>query len=193
MLLFWIWQVYMSLLGGLCTIGLTQFYNDGKFPVGCWPFDEEPWVSRVLVRNLLWDQKYREFGMLLWSDQELAIRLQYTWENVTVFVPDPNSEEWKQLGLVEEFYNGTCIAQPEDCAKVRRFVRQHIVEGSVPGMKKKVATMGGNKIYWDQVAGYRYLYPGAVKVLNRTEAYNGEVWEIEKPLSPDSKSRGRWS
>jgi len=182
MLLFWIWKVYMDVLGGLCTVGLTQFYNNGRFPVGCWPFDKEPWSSRVLVRNLLWDQKYHDFGTLLWSDPELATRLQYTWENVTVFVPDPNSQEWQDLGLVSEFYNGSCIAQPQECDKVRRFLKRHVLEGSVPKKGKKVSTMGGNQISWDQVGRYRYLYPGAIKVLDSKEAYNGEVWEIEKPL-----------
>lgn len=188
MLLFWIWRVYMELLGGLCIVGLTQFYDDGKFPVGCWPFDQEPWSSRVLVRNLLWDQKYRDFGTLLWSDQELSTRLQYTWENVTVFVPDPNSSEWKNLRLADEFYNGSCVAQPDECTKVRKFLRRHIMEGSLPKKGRKISTMGGTTISWDQVGQYQYLYPGAVKVLNRTEAYNGEVLEIEKPLWSDPKS-----
>ena len=178
----------MDLLGGLCTIGLTQFYNDSKFPVGCWPFDQEPWSSRVLVRNLLWDQKYRDFSTLLWSDQELATRLQYTWENVTVFVPDLNSAEWKDLGLAQEFFNGSCVAQPEECEKVQKFMKRHIVEGSVPKKGKKVSTMGGTQISWDQVGQYRYIYPGAIKVLDTKEAYNGEVWEIERPLKTDLKS-----
>lgn len=48
-----------------------------------------------------------------------------------------------------------------------------MVERSIPE-DKKVKTVAGNKIWWSQVGGDRYLYPGAIKVLGLgTEKFGG--------------------
>lgn len=48
--------------------------------------------------------RYQEFGNLVSStDTSWNKQLVYWWQNITVHVPDPESQEWKDLRLTEEF------------------------------------------------------------------------------------------
>jgi hypothetical protein len=104
-----------------------------------------------------------------------------------VFIPDATGLSWSHLGLVEEFRESRCISDPRECPRIAPFLKHHMVERSIP-VDSKVKTMAGNKLWWSQVGDSRYVYPGGIKVLNHYEAWNGEMWEIERPLWPTSDS-----
>jgi hypothetical protein len=52
-MVFWLWKIYMRVLAGLCVLGITRISpeteSDGLG--GCKPWDEEPWISRVFLRD----------------------------------------------------------------------------------------------------------------------------------------------
>lgn len=51
--MFWLWKIYVHILIGLCQLGITKVAVGPPSPdswPGCWPFDVEPWASRI---NLL--------------------------------------------------------------------------------------------------------------------------------------------
>jgi hypothetical protein len=53
--------------------------------------------------------RYQEFGNLVSStDTSRNKQLVYWWQNITVHVPDPESQEWKDLRLTEEFEEQGC-------------------------------------------------------------------------------------
>jgi len=101
----------------------------------------------------------------------------YPWENVTAIVPDPGNQAWKDLDLYRKYK----AAQFGDVKPYREFLRHHFVTRSVP-QDKKVKTMVGNKIWWSRVGNESFIYPGAIKIMSREEASNGEIWVVERPL-----------
>lgn len=183
MQVFWLWKIYMGVLAGLCILGFTRISpeTESGFLGGCKPWDEEPWESRILLRGLLSRTDYSSFQRVVMADQDFAYRLQYTWGNATLFVPDHEGQEWKDLGYAEEVLKFHCIPIPENCPGVSQFLRHHYV-GKLLQQGRKVKTLAGDKIWYNQVNGNIYLYPGGVKVLRKDIAWNGEVWIIEKPL-----------
>jgi hypothetical protein len=115
----------------------------------------------------------------LWNRQ-----LAYWWQNMTALVPDPESQEWKDLRLTGEFDERGCnpTNSKKQCPQIRRFLEHHLIDASLLKEGKKRKTKAGNKIWWDQVGEYGYIYPQAVRILKRVDVLNGEVIVIERPL-----------
>jgi hypothetical protein len=97
---------------------------------------------------------------------------------VTAIVPDPASQVWKDLNLYDKFRHYPWNQDPKP---FRKFLHHHFVTQSVPP-DKKVKTMAGDRIWWNQVGNESYIYPGAIKIMSRAEASNGEIWVVERPL-----------
>ena len=53
---------------------------------------------------------------------------------MTVLLPDPNSREWKDLGLIRELEENGCnkTNSKKKCPRIRRFLAHHLVDSS-PG------------------------------------------------------------
>ena len=104
---------------------------------------------------------------------------------MTVFVPDPACQEWKDLRLTEEFETRGCnrTNSKRQCPRIRRFLEHHLIDTSFLQEGKKRKTIAGNKIWWVQVGEYGYIYPKAIRILKLEAALNGEVIVIERPLS----------
>jgi hypothetical protein len=187
-MLFWLWKLYVYTLLTLCQIGWTRTPNaDGQW-MNCKPWDEEPWLSRMLLFDLISrNLSYYNFNHLINTDSYFQLRLQYWWGNTTIFVPDSQGQEWKDLSFqTSKVDEGLCKVYPERCPRIDPFLRHHMVTRSIPeGMKVK--TMAGNKVWWSQVGGDRYLFPGGIKILECEAAWNGEIWKIERPLWPQSR------
>ena len=183
-MIFWLWKIYVHILIGLCQLGITKVALGPPSPdswPGCWPFDVEPWVSRVYLRNLL-NLDYESFKNVVIMDRDFALRLEYTWGNATLFVPDPESQEWKDLEYEKEVREWPCITNvPEKCPHIPRFLKHHYVGRLIP-MDKKVKTLAGNKIWWSKVGDDKYIYPDGINVLKEDVAWNDELWIIEKSL-----------
>lgn len=177
----------MEILAGLCILGITRIYPERESDGfgGCKPWDEEPWESRVLLRGLLGKTDYSSFHRVVMAYPDFAYRLQYTWGNATLFVPDHEGQEWKDLGYAEEVSKSHCIPNPENCPRVPPFLKHHYVDKLLQA-NRKVKTLAGSKISYNEVNGNLYLYPGGVKVLRKEVAWNGELWVIEKPLWSES-------
>jgi hypothetical protein len=111
-------------------------------------------------------------------------QLIYWWENITVLVPDPESQVWTDLRIPQEFRERGCrrANSKRKCYRIRQFLKHHLIDGSFLEEGKKRKTKGGNKIWWNQVGEYGYIYPEAVRILGREEGLNGEVIIIERPL-----------
>jgi len=130
--------------------------------------------------------RYQDFGNLVSStDTSWNKRLVYSWQNITVLVPDPESQEWKDLRLTEEFEERGCNPQnsKKQCPQIRRFLEHHLVDSSLlikEGKKRK--TKAGNKTWWGHVGEYGYIYPPGVRIFKRVEVLNGEIVVIERPL-----------
>jgi len=102
---------------------------------------------------------------------------------VTAIVPDPASQVWKDLDLYRKYK----VDQFGDVKPYRDFLHHHFVTRSVP-QSKKVKTMAGNKIWWSRVGNESFICPGAIKIMSREEASNGEIWVVERPLWSEFKS-----
>jgi len=178
----WLWKIHKTVLVALCYLGIL---HDSRW-AGILVNNCEPWTEsdkRFQTIGVVMDHvsgTCPDFGRLLPESYEEG-RLKYWWGNVTILAPDPQSEEWKALGLVDEHVEKNCYFQPEKCPREQRFVKHHLVESSLR-QDKKYKTVAGDKVWWCEVNGDRYLYPAAVKVLERVEALNGEIWKIERPL-----------
>ena len=83
------------------------------------------------------------------------------------------------MALIGEFRNKSC----DECPRLKLFLKQHIVQQSIKE-NCKVKTLAKNVIRWEQVGENKYIYPGTIKVLHTEDAFNGELWEIERPLFP---------
>ena len=62
---------------------------------------------------------------------------------------------------------------------IQKFVEEHVVPQS-PWDGSKIATMGGEEIWWEERSGTRYIMPGNIEVsevLGKT--VNGEVWSLQ--------------
>jgi hypothetical protein len=179
----WLWKIYVGAMGVLCMAGVTSVPRFGGESAKCIPWDFEPFTTVRLIGDYL-GTVYPKFGQLIMSTEESwRDRMEYWWENITVIIPDPQSQEWKDLGLVEEVQEKSCKFENSKtlCPRVRTFLKHHLVDGSMRE-GKKYKTKAGNKIWWNQVGDNRYLYPGAVKVLERHEQINGEMLMVERPL-----------
>lgn len=174
----------------LCQLGITKVALGPPSPdswPGCWPFHVEPWVSRVFLRELL-NRDFEDFRNVAITDWDFAFRLEYTWGNATLFVPDPESQEWKDLEYEKEIEQWPCDANVlKNCPHILRFLKHHYVGRLIP-TDKKVKTLAGNKIWWSKVGDEKYIYPGGIKVLREMVAWNGELWVIEKPLWSETRS-----
>jgi hypothetical protein len=183
-MLFWIWKIYAHILIALCQLGITLVALEPPSPDGwggCWPFDVEPWTSRVFLRHFL-NQNYEGFRDLALTDPDFTLRLEYPWGNVTLLVPDPESQEWKNLEYEKEISEWPCIENVhQKCPHILRFLKHHYIEHLIP-MDKKVKTLAGNKIWWSKEGDDKYIYPGKIKILQERVAWNGELWLIQKPL-----------
>jgi hypothetical protein len=84
--------------------------------------------------------RYQEFANLVSStDTSWNRQLAYWWENITALVPDPESQEWKDLQLTEEFEERGCNPSnsKKQCPKIRRFLELHLVDSSLLEEGKK--------------------------------------------------------
>lgn len=167
----------------LCFTGFTSVPRFGGEGAKCPPLDFEPFNTTGLIGYYI-ANLYPEFTELIKiTDQSWVERLGYWWENITVLIPDPQSQEWKDLGLMEEVHQKGCKQDNSKtlCPNITTFVKHHLVDGSLrEGRKYK--TKAGNKIWWNQIDGSQYFYPMAAKVLYRQEHVNGEMMMVEKPL-----------
>jgi hypothetical protein len=107
----------------------------------------------------------------------------YPWENVTVIVPDPEGQAWKNLDLYDKYRQ---YPRNQDLKPFRKFLHHHFVTRSVP-LDKKIKTIAGNRIWWSKVGNESHIYPGDIKILSQAEASNGEVWIAERPLWSEFK------
>jgi hypothetical protein len=68
---------------------------------------------------------------------------------MTALVPDPESQEWKELRLTEEFDERGCnpTNSKKQCPQIRRFLEHHLIDASLLKEGKKRKIKAGNKIY----------------------------------------------
>lgn len=145
--------------------------------------DMERLLAETKVAELLY--RHDEFGSLISeTDSSWDNQLVYWWENITVLVPDPESQLWTDLRITQEFRERGCnrTNSKRICPRIRKFLEHHIIDGNFLEEGRKRKTKAGNKIWWNQVGQYGYIYPAAVRILGREEALNGEVIIIERPL-----------
>jgi len=186
----WLWHYYVPLLGYLCILGFTSIprFSPAGFGAKCRPWDAEPFTTIGLISR---SGLYPEFSEVIRSaDKSWEYRLEYWWENITLLIPDPQTQEWKDMGLVAEIREKGC--NPDNsktlCPRIRQFLKHHIVYGSLREGRKR-RTKAGKKVWWETVGDRQYLYPGALKILNRREYVNGEMILIEKPLWEEPRAR----
>ena len=188
----WLWTIWFQTMSLLCYLSgdslPTSVENEGGFFAR--KLDRQcADLGRLLnsetkVSELLYG--HTEFGKLVSAmDLSWGTQLVYWWENMTVFVPDPASQEWKDLRLTEEFETRGCnrTNSRRQCPRIRRFLEHHLLDTSFLQEGKKRKTKAGNKIWWGQVGEYGYIYPKGIRILKREAALNGEVIVIERPLS----------
>ena len=187
----WLWHYYLPVLGYLCILGFTSIpkFSSAGFGASCSPWDAEPFTTIGLIGDHI--GVYPEFmELIVNANESWTYRLDYWWENITLLIPDPQTQEWKDLGLVDEIHEKGCKLENSKtlCPRIRQFLKHHLVDGSLrEGRKRK--TKAGNKIWRETVGGKQYLYPGALKILNRREHVNGEMILIEKPLLGEPRAR----
>jgi hypothetical protein len=75
--------------------------RNGLFAWGCQPWMDRRFRNIGVVDDRIRGIISREFAKLIDNSYHEG-RLSYWWENVTVLAPDPEREEWKGLGLVDE-------------------------------------------------------------------------------------------
>jgi hypothetical protein len=186
----WLWKIWFQIMGLIC------FLSDSEVPSS--RGNEAGFLSRALTRKcddmhrLLAETKmaellyrHQEFGSLISeTDSSWDNQLVYWWENITVLVPDPESQLWTDLRITQEFRERGCNSTNSKwlCPHIRKFLERHLIDGNFPEEGRKRKTKAGNKIWWNQVGQYEYIYPAAVRILGREEALNGEVIIIERPL-----------
>lgn len=186
----WLWKIWFQ------TMGLICFLSGNEDPPP--PGNEAGFLSRALTRKcddmhrLLAETKvaellyrHEEFGSLISeTDSSWDNQLVYWWENITVLVPDPESQLWTDLRITQEFRERGCnrTNSKRICPRIRKFLERHLIDDNFLEEGRKRKTKAGNKIWWNQVGQYGYIYPAAVRILGREEALNGEVIIIERPL-----------
>jgi hypothetical protein len=88
------------------------------------------------LRDLL-NRDYEDFRNVAITDGDFALRLEYTWGNATLFVPDPESQEWKDLEYENDIRQWPCVANvPEKCPHILRFLKHHYVGRLIPTDRK---------------------------------------------------------
>jgi hypothetical protein len=192
---YWLWGPYLFVSPWICFIargfeGAPRYEGDSKI----FRFmdrrceDSNNWSSTV--GKLLYHSGNTDFHRLFIDiDDSWKDHLSYMWENMTVFVPTPECPEWQDLRLLEEFRERGCnyTNSKRLCPDIRRFIQNHIVDRSLQE-GRKAKTKAGNKIWWSKIGEDQFVHPGAVTIMKRTEALNGEVIVIDKLLwSPLSK------
>ena len=78
--------------------------------------------------------RYKEFANLVPSmDASWNKQLAYGWQNMIALVPDPESQEWKDLRLTEEFEERGCnpTNSKKHCPQIRRFLEHHLIDASL--------------------------------------------------------------
>ena len=94
------------------------------FGLNAWPwlFHVEP--CRIYLRNPR-NQDYESFKNVFLADWNLTLRLDYTWGN-SLFVPDPDNQERKDLEYEKEVGELPCISNvPQKCTHIPRFDLKH--------------------------------------------------------------------
>jgi hypothetical protein len=187
----WLWKIWFQTMGLICL-----FSGNEDLPP---PGNEAGFLSRTLTRKcddmhrlLLAETKvgdllyrHKEFSSLISeTDSSWDNQLVYWWENITVLVPDPESQLWTDLRITQEFRERGCnqTNSKRICPGIRTFFEHHLIDGNFLEEGRKRKTKAGNKIWWNKVGQYGYIYPAAVRILGREEALNGEVIIIERPL-----------
>ncbi|KAF2096676.1 FAS1 domain-containing protein precursor [Rhizodiscina lignyota] len=120
-------------------------------------------------------------------------RLEDGGQNSTIVAPDnshimklprkpwEDPRDYQELGA--DAYSGN---DGEDRAhrNLRRFVEAHIIPESPWAEGKKVQTLVGSTVWWEQKDGKRFIQPGNVEVDNVANTVsNGEVWILKGVLN----------
>ncbi|KAH8596598.1 hypothetical protein B0O99DRAFT_619423 [Bisporella sp. PMI_857] len=91
--------------------------------------------------------------------------------------PWEDPEDYEKLGKAA--YGGE---EGEERAKenLRRFVEAHVITESPWEEKKKVKTLAGGEIWWENREGGKVIQPGNIEVSSiASKVYNGEVWILK--------------
>jgi len=188
-MLYWLWITWVYTVAFFCTVNAPLDIGAPANTPGVFGHTMtrkcQDWAMQQMdnVGNVLF--RHPDFQKLVFSlDSSWEKQTLYGWANMTVLVPDPNSQEWKDIGLIQELERNGCnkTNSKKKCPRTRRFIEHHLVDSSLGKEGKKKKTKAGKKIWWERVGDYSYIYPQAVKILDRTEASNGEIILIEKPL-----------
>ena len=129
--MFWLWKIYVNILMGLCQLGITEIAVGLPSPdgwLGCWPFDAEPWASRVYLRNFV-NEEYGGFRDVVITDWDFARRLDYTWGNATYLCRIRRVKNGKTWNTKKKLRHMPCIENaPKNCPHIRRFLKHHYVD-----------------------------------------------------------------
>lgn len=133
------------------------------------------------------------FSGLTRDIDDVSSRLNTASQNATVLAPDNNvmrnlkRKPWEDPEDYNSFganaYAGT---GGEDRARknLERFVTRHIITESPWEEGKKVKTLAGNEVWWENNEGEKTIQPAGVKVTTVAEKVaNGEIWVLEGSLA----------
>ncbi|KAF2830994.1 hypothetical protein CC86DRAFT_366487 [Ophiobolus disseminans] len=123
----------------------------------------------------------------------VAGRLDNAGQNATVLAPDNSvmrglkRKPWEDPEDYDSFgtsaYEGSA---GEDRARknLERFVQRHIVPQSPWEEGKKIKTLAGNEVWWENKDGQKKIQPGNVQVTSIADKVsNGEVWILGGSLA----------
>lgn len=155
-MLYWLWTIWFYVVAFFCTVnGPHDFGAPANTPgvVGqtftrkCDDFGMQQMdnVATLLLGHMDF-QKLVSSVDSSWEKQTL-----YGWANMTVLLPDPNSREWKDLGLIRELEENGCnkTNSKKKCPRIRRFLEHHLVDSSLGKEGNKKKTKSGKKIWWE--------------------------------------------
>lgn len=151
-------------------------------------------TGNIVLSDILGNQKTISIFASFTRDVDtVASRLESQTANTTLLAPingaisslprkpweDPR--DYAQLGTqAYEGNDGSERAQKN----LQHFVEAHVVPASPWEEGKKVKTMAGNEIWWENRDSKMLLMPGNVEVAKvAKQVGNGEVWIIEKVVN----------
>ncbi|KAL6704737.1 hypothetical protein ACN47E_007658 [Coniothyrium glycines] len=133
------------------------------------------------------------FSGLTRDIDEISSRLDTASQNATVLAPDNSvmrnlkKKPWEDPEDYDSFgaqaYEGT---SGEDRARknLERFVTRHIIPESPWEEGKKVKTLAGNEVWWENKDGEKKIQPAGVKVISIADKVaNGEIWVLDGSLA----------
>ncbi|CAI6280803.1 unnamed protein product [Periconia digitata] len=169
----------------------TPFHLPAPFKMA--PADESVSTDVIISDVIGKTQSIAIFSGLTRDIDPVSGRLDDASKNATVLAPDngvmrelkrkpwEDPEDYSAFGA--EAYQGP---DGEDRAhkNLRRFVERHVVPESPWEEGKKVKTLDGNEIWWEDKDGQKKIQPGDVEVKSIADKVsNGEVWVIGGSLA----------